>query len=439
MKKLLIIAYYFPPINSSGVHRTIGFIKYLPRNFWEISVLTVNSCKNCKTDNNLSAKIDNSIRVYRTRCIDYFHFWKRLKPSSAKDELSGSTKYIASGNATSGYWQTIKNQISGLLQTPDNQAGWFLPALLRSCTLPRPDVIYSTAPPFTGLVIAAFLKRMWKVPLIVDFRDPWSGNPFNVVHGGMVTWLDNLLEKHVIKKADAIIANTGSMARHFRENFPEAKGKIHVITNGYDPDEYHEVKPLRSVDKGALFMVHIGLLYEQRNPLPFLQALKHLLADHSFEAQIAVQLIGTSEAFEGQSLEELIQQLELTHIVELVPPVSHQEALARAKGADVLLLFAQGTNLQIPAKLFEYLALGPPILAICEKGGATQEMLSGFQGHQVATRNSAGDIERCIRDLHIDWQQKNENYQRRNQCIEKLSRRQLTRELENILLSHSGA
>lgn len=439
MKKLLIIAYYYPPINSSGVHRTLSFIKYLPKDFWKISVITVKLKSEFEYDCIISDGLYDDVKIYRTKCIDYFYLWKKLKRASMENRLNKSSIFKTSNIVTSGYLQRFKNQISALLQTPDNQAGWLFPTLLRCTMLPRPDVIYSTAPPFTALVIATFLKKMWGVPLIADFRDPWSGNPFNIVHGGMATWINNLLEKILMNRADSIIANTDLMAKNLIFNFPEKKNNIHVITNGYDPEECQDIEPLRSFDKNTLLLIHIGLLYEQRNPLPFLQAVKNIVTDSSFCDQIKVQLIGSSESFKGQTVEELVQHLDLTHVVDLVSTVSHQEALARAKGADVLLLFAQGTLLQIPAKLFEYFAIGTPILAVCEEGSATQEMLSSMDGHQVATRNLAADIELCIRNLHIGWQQEDGNSQRRGQVIEKLSRRKLARDFENILMSHSGA
>jgi len=440
MKKLLMIAYYFPPINSSGVYRTLGFIKYLPKKIWEISVLTVDIDATDTVDNDLFKKIEDGVIVYRSKDIDYFFIWKKLKILRSARKESSSDEPDKSSDYTSRCWDNIKKQISGLLKTPDNQSGWLFPALFQCRVLPRPDIIYSTAPPFTGLLIAAFLKKIWRIPLVIDFRDPWSDNPFNVKREGLVLWLNNLLERFTMVQADAIVSNTGPMAAHFYNKYPEINNKIYVINNGYDQEDYINVNPVRSVDKNTLLMVHIGLLYEQRNPIPFLEAVKKLRAYLFFDNQVVVQLIGMSETFGGQTLEELVRQLELTDIVDIVPPVSHQEALGRAKGADILLLFAQGTNMQIPAKLFEYLALGPPILAVCEEGSATQEMLADNKIHQIAKNNHVADIEVCIRNLYADWQQKGKKCCLQEKPLpEHLSYQYLANKLDTILQSLTRA
>jgi glycosyltransferase involved in cell wall biosynthesis len=62
--------------------------------------------------------------------------------------------------------------------------------------------------------------------------------------------------------------------------------------------------------------------------------------------------------------------------------VSHQEALGWMLRADLLCLFAQGQPEQIPAKAFEYLAAGAPILAITGEG-ATGDLVLKSGGSVV--------------------------------------------------------
>ncbi len=45
MKKVLMIAYYFPPLGGAGVQRTIRFIKYLSKFGWVPTVITVKNNK----------------------------------------------------------------------------------------------------------------------------------------------------------------------------------------------------------------------------------------------------------------------------------------------------------------------------------------------------------------------------------------------------------
>lgn len=402
MKHLLFVVYYYPPINSSGVHRTIGFLNHLDPGEWSISILTVAMKKqSCAASLELLDTISKNVTVYRAYEIDFFKPWRYIKRLLKREdvEMVTATSVVRDPSHGTSVWQKIKDQVSALLQTPDNQMGWLFPALWRSRSIPRPDLIYSSAPPFTSHIVAACLKRRWDVPLVADFRDPWSGNPFNAVHGGIAQLLDRRLERFVMGNADAVIANTQPMAVLIAENFPKQKDRIHVITNGYDPQDYESIKPFRTVDRNKFLLLHIGLLYEQRNPLPFLRAVQSIAGNEVLGKRLLVQLIGPSEKFSGRSLADYVEALGLIDVVELIPPVSHKEALARAKGADVLLLFAQGTTLQVPAKLFEYLALEKPIMGFCEPGSATEAIFIRLNQHRTLIQNDPRVIEACILDL----------------------------------------
>lgn len=384
-------------MNSSGVHRTLGFLKHLDHEKWKITVLTVAVEESQSSDDGLREKLPVNVEVFRARVVDFFKPWRLFKKYFGKQNASersaeGPIAPKIKISQKKGLVQNIKDQISGLLQTPDNQIGWLLPALRQANNIPRPDLIYSTAPPFTGHIIAACLKRRWKVPLVTDFRDPWSGNPFNVVHGGLVSWWDRKLERFVMRASDAVIANTIPMAEMMTSFFPDVKNKITTITNGYDAEDYQNVVSSRTAEENTVLMVHIGLLYEQRDPLPFLEAVKRMAVNLAEDVPLRVQLIGRSENFDGMPLEEHVRRLDIEHIVELIPPMSHQEALSRAKGADILLLFAQGTTLQVPAKLFEYMALGSPIFSFCEPESATEAILKSLGNHTVVTTTDSDKI-----------------------------------------------
>ena len=70
MKKLLMIAYDFPPA-IAGVRRTLKFIKYLPEHGWEPVVLTVRRVRSVGYDEGPLVELEErGLRVYRSGSLD---------------------------------------------------------------------------------------------------------------------------------------------------------------------------------------------------------------------------------------------------------------------------------------------------------------------------------------------------------------------------------
>ncbi|MDP4191888.1 MAG: glycosyl transferase family 1, partial [Bacteroidota bacterium] len=67
MFKVLVIAYYFPPMGLSGVQRTVKFIKYMKKYNWEPTVITTSQPGYFSHDNSLLKEVEDfNIRVIRT-------------------------------------------------------------------------------------------------------------------------------------------------------------------------------------------------------------------------------------------------------------------------------------------------------------------------------------------------------------------------------------
>ncbi|MFP7753820.1 glycosyltransferase [Thermodesulfobacteriota bacterium B35] len=407
MKRLLVIAYYFPPSCASGVFRTLAFVRHLSANGWDITVLTLDPPTSSK-EGQLLARVPENVRVVRARERDLFYLWTRLKKScieAGSKEQGASVSSVppcSAGSKNQGMLATIKEQCSSLVKIPDSQAGWFFPALFKGRSLEKPDVIYSSAPPFTGHVVGALLKKKWKVPLVVDFRDPWGGNPFRPSYGGFAERWDRILEQWVMRASNRILANTKPMADMIKQRFPAYKNKVSVLTNGFDPEEFEGIQPFREFPPERFLLVHPGVLYGKRNPLPFLRAVRDAVHEKGMR-DILVVFIGQYESFEGKALETHLKEMRLTEHVLLLPPMSHDRVFSVMKGADLLLLLALGTTLQVPAKLFEYMGIGKPIFGICEPESATLEIMRGLGEGHAWMLNNQGDILHQLEQIYRDW------------------------------------
>ena len=400
-RKILMVAYSFPPRSVTGTFRSLGFARNLVSIGWDVTVLSASEYLDGNRDNSLLAKVPPEVRVWNAPVYDPFIFWKKFKSKnrrlSSESEQHNSAIHKKPGNNKKNS-NSFTNLISSLLQTPDLSIGWLFPALREARKIPKPDVIYSSAPPFTSHLIGCLLKLRWRVPLVTDFRDPWTDNPFKVYTSKTVQRWDRFLEKSVFKRSDLIIANTSRMADIFEQKNPQHAEKIRVVTNGFDAEDFCDILPRRAVTENDLLLIHPGSLYGKRNPLNFLSALKNALDGGC--ARLRVLFIGTCEDFEGKSLAEHVKNLGLEQYVEIRPPVGRKEVLSLMKGADGLLLFSQGTSLQVPAKLFEYLALGKNIIAIGEKNNAANDILQQVPGNYFLAENTVSDITNILKSFY---------------------------------------
>jgi hypothetical protein len=164
----------------------------------------------------------------------------------------------------------------------------------------------------------------------------------------------------------------------YRLRYPnESTGKWRTIENGYDEEIFAELENKSSSEPSTIpaTLVHSGLIYPSgRNPIPFFDALQKLSIENkitSNDLRVVLRASGTEDFYRTE-----IRRRNLESMVTLAPPLVYREALAEMLAASGLLLF-QGSsfNNQIPAKAYEYLRTGRPILALTDPQGETAELL----------------------------------------------------------------
>src|SRR5262249_44784101 len=128
-----------------------------------------------------------------------------------------------------------------LLAYPEYEKGWLPFALDAIEKIDFPvDAILSTAPPITTHAIARQAKLKFKCPWIADFRDLWATNLDNP-HEPILHARDRRLEKKYLHSADALVTVSRPWADRLQALYP---GKaVHVVTNGFDPDDFVQTFP----------------------------------------------------------------------------------------------------------------------------------------------------------------------------------------------------
>lgn len=245
----------------------------------------------------------------------------------------------------------------------------------------RPDLVFSFANPQASNILGAMVKQKLGVPFVSHFSDPWIDSPYHHV----VSWFGRKkalrLESYIMRQSGAVIfTNESAKKLVMRKYDPALLERAHVMPHSYDPKDYPEA----AKSSGKFVMSYIGAFYRERNPEPFFEALKRVLAsDHTLPDRLTLRLVGAASDYTDYKMgdiQKMIERYGLSLIVELVGMVKYQESLAEMKRSDCLVVidanFAGSPF--FPSKVVDYAASGTPIVGITPSGSPTARFLAGL-------------------------------------------------------------
>ena len=253
-------------------------------------------------------------------------------------------------------------------------------------------------------VKAAAVRSLARCPLVVDFRDPWTQFSLHQwLRHPLRRRIEEALEHGVLRRASRVITVTPPRTEALAGKYPDIPDSRFVtITNGFDITEYGPPAPAPRTDRFK--MVYTGSFYYHRQPHVFLQTLRDLVRENqALRHRVQVVFAGTS----GAELTQWASENHLENVVSSLGYLTHQESIALQKSADVLLLFLGDSPMAstwYPAKIFEYLATGRPILALTPEGIAADLVREAGTG-TVAHPEDAGSIRRALLDLLRRWEE----------------------------------
>ena len=341
---VLIFAYHYPPENAIGGARPFRFMKYLSRMGYTCRVFTA-ADQTGRNDPNTEYVPDPF--VTHPRRSPRWQFERAVRKVFLPGEVGLQWSYCASRAART-----------------------YIRAHPSPCV-----TLFSTFPPLGPHLAAWQLARSEGLPWIADFRDPFpevsehrTPHPFQM---RMYRWL----ERATARRASAVIANTDAAMARWREKFPSLNGKVHSIWNGFDPEE--RVEPLPASSSDSRVLSHTGELYGGRTATPILESIERLIASGRLSSRsIRVRLIGPAEAGALPNQEFLDRARAagwLDLVTETIPQI---EALRIARSSDALLVVQLQSAVQVPAKIFEYLQIGRPILAFIQPDSPSERLLA---------------------------------------------------------------
>jgi glycosyltransferase involved in cell wall biosynthesis len=431
---------------SIGMQRTLRFARHLPLFGWRPVVLTVREDDFIgePVEKDWQHRVPTAITVYRARvlrplgmALTLRSLWQRARMRSAGTPPAPRSKPSDASDGPGPASQSwVQRWIDPWFTTPDAHVGWLPFAVWRGLrVLWSEDVhmLYSSGPPYTSHLIGLGLKWLTRRPWVVDFRDPWSLRPWDpdTVRQGVRYRIQVCLERLVVRHADAVISNTERMGQDFRERYTELPAeKFLVVTNGYDVENFHDLPLADGPPSNVFTLTHAGTLYGRRDPRSLIHAIA-MLRDRGMitPGTLRLQLVGKL-ALPWQ-VAPLLASLNLTEYVALIPPVSHAESLSYLMRSHVLILLQPDAPLQVPGKMFEYIYLQKPILALAGEGSTADLVQQYGLGKVVAPENSA-EIAAAVGAMYQDFQQGRLGTQHHDTALHCFHGQALTKRLADV-------
>ncbi|MDJ1008311.1 MAG: glycosyltransferase family 4 protein [Paracoccaceae bacterium] len=429
-KRVLVIAYDFPPIGGSGVQRTLKYVKYLPEHGWDIDVLTVRETQqvNKSRDPSLLDELPSEVAVHRTGLIDPYDnpVYKAVTRLFARRKAGPDKPGNGSDVEASGAGKPNLDFIHALM-LPDRMIGWFPFALLRGIAVirrTRPSVIYSTSPCETAHLVGVVLSKLFSIPLVADFRDPWTEYYFSLRRPGHIEALNRWLERKVLRRAALVISTTAECSDSLKRLSAGAPAeKFHVITNGYDEGDFVGIAP-KTFDR--ITIIFTGTVYQQVTPEILFQAVREMLDDSPGLAD-RMRLVFVGRQYDG--FDALIGTYRLGEVVTCIGYVPHRESIAYLTGADACY-YNVFSELAITAKLFEYLRSGTPIIAAIPESHSAARIIADCDAGVVVEGDNPAALRSALEDV-LD--RDGSRAARPNERVTDFERKKLASELSDAL------
>lgn len=427
MKRVLVVAYYFPPSGGPGVQRVLKMIRYLPDFGWEPVVLTVRDGTFPARDESLLEEIPTGVHVERTRILEPYGVYRRLTKTAQPIDVA-----VLTDVRPRSWRQRLAQWIRGTFFIPDGRVGWLIDAVPAGQRLIRQfgiRAIYTSSPPYTCALIGRALKRRTRLPWVMELRDPWTGFLTTPRRWWLPRTIDRALERSCLETADCVVAAWEGIIDDARAKYPHVPREHFVyIPNGFDPADYPPAEPVRT---GAFTITYTGSLYGLRNPSMLICALEMLVQQGVIDAErLRVRLIGRV----GSDVAQTLQQSPLWQRIEIVPYVPHRDSIRALQQSDVALLVvdrSEDSHAIVPGKVFEYLGAGKPILALAPHGSAVEKLLAETGAGVVCA-----SVEECCNVLaqwYARWARGEELLQPNHSAIALYSRRTAAERLAGVL------
>jgi hypothetical protein len=398
MKKLLFLTYYFPPNLAVGGRRIENFVSAVKKTGNQARVLTIGVDDGCSPD-----YVDFVPRDHKSH-----HGWKEKYQLARRDNKKLSALFARINYALHKFLEQRRVDRS------------FIKAAETIIRRHGIDIVITSGPPFVLNRVGVKLKKKLRIKWIADFRDPWVyPEELYKTNFPIPSKREKALYFQTLELADHITAATMSQAAYLESQFQYAsvnkggaqgrrageryarKKTFCHLPNGVDLSLFDRAVSSQYQFSDGTNIGYLGDLdYNHRDPRNILRAVKQLNSTSSSKIHIHFWCDLTSDpTWDNTSLPDFVAELGLKEYVHINSYVPFEESLDIQRNLDLLIIFAFGQPLQIPAKTYEYLLSGSHILGFCESDSETFRLLNSHEGVILIDDNSVTKIAAALQEI----------------------------------------
>lgn len=436
-KKIAIFANLFPPVGGGGVQRPAKFAKYLKRMGYEPVIISKGYC-----DSFLGLDwtlLDDLSNIQIIRILEAPITQEEL----GKDDVQLLCEIMNSlglgHDWVKRYFDDLRDRKTDII--PDQDIMWAISCINsigKEIDLAEFSLVYTTIGPYSSALIGFYLKCKYGIKWILDYRDPWCLNDFNMktfYQYRLNRWdFEKQLELALLNEADYVTTASNEERKDFK-NYDLAVDAC-CITNGYDEDDFSELIVNETHD---FEIVYNGFIYEHYELVEFVELLTCMIDEGLVDKSIHFCL-------NSPNLDKYIARIKVVDrygVVKSNGYLPHCESLQKILQANILLVFGaygEGAYGMYTGKIFEYLRAGVPIISFSSPYGVHYEMIE-MQGRGItATMDDQEKIKGFICNIYRQWKLGHTiKYSTNDPYVQSFSRECLTKQLieviENILCS----
>ncbi len=387
--KILILSFYYPPDLCAGSFRTGALVDALLNHLPD----------------------DAHIEVMTTLPNRYQSFNKEAPEYEESDRLT--IQRIRLPNHKSGMWDQARAFIHFAQQ-----------ALRRTKNKPY-QLIYGTSSRLMTAALSARIASQHKIPLYLDIRDIFADTIKDVLPAKAAFFVKpafDLIERWTINKAQHVNLVSAGFRDYFVSRYP--KQRFSYFTNGIDEEfiNLSQNKPPKKHDDEIRTILYAGNIGEGQGLHKILPELALMLGETT-----KFRVIG--DGGRKKPLQQALVEQGISNI-ELLDPVNRAELIKAYQQADILFLHLNNYPAfakVLPSKIFEYAALGKPILAGVP-GYAAQFIRAEVINAAVFAPCDAQQAKQAIASLTLADTN-------RHEFVEKFARANIMRNMAQAILS----
>lgn len=368
-KRIALITTWFPPQQSVATNRMLAFVEYLSADY-ELEVFCLDTKKH---------------KVRWSEDVTIHYECSSLILEKLKDlQSDGPLLHKAKVGTRLILSKFIKNplmkwQKASTLNLVDSHK-----------ENPFDLIISSFSPQEAHLVAINFCKQFTTIPWIADMRDEMSANPYidQNTKNNLRT-----IEKDVNAYATAILSVSKPIVDDFKVVCPDVH-YFEEIRNGFN----HSFKrDLTNSSKNAIFTLgYFGTFYGLRKPTVLFEALKQLNAEvEDFNFNVAI--IGAHQNYAVPP--------DISEKVQLFQSLSYAEAITKMAEMDVNVQLHPRSEQKgiFTGKLFDYISVQKPVLALVDTEDVAAQLINEFQCGYVAEFSDLEAAKQMINEAYEDW------------------------------------